>query len=107
MTKVEKELKGRKQTFLQSAFFCSFKDSLEAFLLKKDYTRCFPKLFKEGITPGFLAQAFSVMIMFRPDEAKQLFGKASNFSYRECIENFKDYAVEYNQYYNERIETHD
>lgn len=107
MCRNNSKIEKKKALFKQSAFFYLFEGSLKSFLLKDDYSKCFPALFKEGITPEAVAQAFSLLVMFRPEEAFPLFGEYSLFSYQECLENFKNYAIDYNSYYKVRRETHD
>lgn len=103
MNNTKIKLLEKKMDFRSSSSFSLFKESLECFLLKKEYTECFPPLYEAGMGPEAVADAFSSIVMFHPSDAASILGKASDFSYKECIESFKDYAVDYKDYYKRRL----
>ena len=89
----------KKAEFEQLSSFSIFKDSLRAFFFGLDYSKCFKQLKQSGVTPLDAAEAFSAIVAYHPSEAFRVFGEESSLSYAACINAFKNYAVDYKEFF--------
>ena len=93
----------KKAAFEQLSSFSIFKDSLRAFFFGLDYSKCFNQLKQSGVTPLDAAEAFSAIVAYHPSEAFRVFGKESSLSYATCINSFKDFDVDYKNFFEREV----